>query len=66
MTKKTKLHDFFSTFQEKIGDDKNSNSSHDFKTLADVLIQETVRFDMGQEFPELKGNIQGSQFYSLI
>lgn len=47
--------------EEKIGDSKNSNSSHDFKTLADVLIQETVRYDMGQEFPELKGDIQGEE-----
>ena len=45
-------------FQEKIGEDKNKNSSHDFKTLADVLIQESIRYDMGKEFPELKDSIQ--------
>ncbi len=54
------LHDI-EIFQEKTGDDKNSNASHDFKTLADVLIQETVRHDMGQEYPDLKGNILGEE-----
>jgi hypothetical protein len=49
---------FFIDFQEKIGEDKNKNSSHDFKTLADVLIQESIRYDMGKEFPELKDSIQ--------
>lgn len=29
--------------EEKKGDAKNINFKHDFKTLADVLIQETVR-----------------------
>lgn len=29
--------------EEKKGDEKNINFKHDFKTLADVLIQETVR-----------------------
>ena len=29
-------------FQEKHGKDKNSAFEHDFKTLADVLIQVTV------------------------
>ena len=29
--------------EEKTGDAKNSNFKRDFKTLADVLIQETVR-----------------------
>ena len=48
----------FIDFQEKIGEDKNKNSSHDFKTLADVLIQESIRYDMGKEFPELKDSIQ--------
>ena len=51
---------FFIDFQEKIGEDKNKNSSHDFKTLADVLIQESIRYDMGKEFPELKDSIQAN------
>ena len=49
-------------FQEKIGEDKNKNSSHDFKTLADVLIQESIRYDMGKEFPELKDSIQAKLY----
>ena len=43
--------------QEKIGDQKNAAYSQDFKTLADVLIQETVRHDLGRHYPELKDNI---------
>lgn len=49
------------SFQEKTGDDKNTNSSHDFKTLADVLIQETVRHDIGQEYSQLKDEIFGEE-----
>ena len=48
-------------FQEKKGDDKNTNSSHDFKTLADVLIQETVRHDLGIKYPGLKDHIFGEE-----
>ena len=64
MTKSSLVIDHYSFiyFQEKIGEDKNKNSSHDFKTLADVLIQETVRYDMGKEFPELKGDIKVTYF----
>jgi hypothetical protein len=40
-------------FQEKIGDQKNARFSRDFKTLADVLIQETVRHDLGKTYPGL-------------
>ena len=29
--------------EEKKGDAKNTNFTHDFKTLADVLIQETIK-----------------------
>lgn len=49
------------SLQEKTGDDKNTNSSHDFKTLADVLIQETVRHDIGQEYSQLKDEILGEE-----
>merc|ERR1711976_376377 len=47
--------------EEKKGDDKNTNSSHDFKTLADVLIQETVRHDLGKKYPGLKDHIFGEE-----
>ena len=40
--------------EEKTGQDKNEKFSQDFKTLADVLIQETVRHDLGKKFPKLK------------
>ena len=56
----------FYRFQEKIGEDKNKNSSHDFKTLADVLIQESIRYDMGKEFPELKDSIQAKLYTPSI
>lgn len=35
--------------QEKSSDEANPRFVHDFKTLADVLIQETVRHDIGNE-----------------
>ena len=48
-------------YQEKKGDDKNPKYSHDFKTLADVLIQETVRHDLGKKYPGLKDDIFGEE-----
>lgn len=33
--------------QEKTGDESNPRFVKDFKTLADVLIQETIRYDVG-------------------
>ena len=47
--------------EEKTGDAKNSKFVKDFKTLADVLIQETVRRDLSKLFPELKNNIFGEE-----
>ncbi|XP_013101786.2 inositol polyphosphate 1-phosphatase [Stomoxys calcitrans] len=47
--------------QEKKGDDANARFEHDFKTLADVLIQETIKYDVGAEFPEMKDNIRGEE-----
>ena len=35
--------------EEKTGEDANKRFLKDFKTLADVLIQETVRHDIGNE-----------------
>lgn len=35
--------------QEKTGDDKNKKFVQDFKTLADVVIQEMIRHDVGAE-----------------
>ena len=47
--------------QEKEGDEKNERFAHDFKTLADVLIQETVRHDLGGRYPTLRDNILGEE-----
>lgn len=35
--------------QEKTGEEANARFEHDFKTLADVLIQETIKHDVGAE-----------------
>ena len=47
--------------EEKTGDDKNDKFVQDFKTLADVLIQETVRNDLSQTFPVLGKHIFGEE-----
>ncbi|XP_059926073.1 inositol polyphosphate 1-phosphatase [Gadus macrocephalus] len=47
--------------QEKTGDDKNKKFVQDFKTLADVVIQEMIRHYVGAEFPEMGGFIQGEE-----
>ncbi|CAH1721734.1 unnamed protein product [Aphis gossypii] len=48
--------------QEKCGDDANSRRfAHDFKTLADVLVQRIVAKRIGRQFPELEGNVYGEE-----
>uniref|UniRef100_A0A3P8SHY6 Inositol polyphosphate 1-phosphatase n=1 Tax=Amphiprion percula TaxID=161767 RepID=A0A3P8SHY6_AMPPE len=47
--------------QEKTGDDKNKKFVQDFKTLADVVIQEVIRHDVGAQFPEMAGFIHGEE-----
>ncbi|XP_061390670.1 inositol polyphosphate 1-phosphatase-like [Musca vetustissima] len=47
--------------REKTGDEANARFEHDFKTLADVLIQEAIKYDVGNEFPEMKDNIRGEE-----
>jgi inositol polyphosphate 1-phosphatase len=42
-------HLFKLLVQEKKGSDKNPRFVQDFKTLADVLIQETVKHDVGNQ-----------------
>ncbi|XP_064494878.1 inositol polyphosphate 1-phosphatase isoform X2 [Pseudopipra pipra] len=46
---------------EKTGPDRNRRFLQDFKTLADVLIQEVIKHDLGKEFPELQGHIHGEE-----
>lgn len=47
--------------EEKKADEKNPRFFQDFKTLADVLIQEAIKQDVGKEFPELKEFIKGEE-----
>ncbi|XP_044277856.1 inositol polyphosphate 1-phosphatase [Varanus komodoensis] len=47
--------------EEKRGADKNKKFLQDFKTLADVLIQEVIKHDVGKEFPELQEHIRGEE-----
>ncbi|KAE8742509.1 hypothetical protein FOCC_FOCC011919 [Frankliniella occidentalis] len=47
--------------QQKGSDEANPRFVQDFKTLADVLIQETVRHYIGLKFPELTPHIKGEE-----
>ncbi|KAL8622398.1 hypothetical protein ACOMHN_041726 [Nucella lapillus] len=47
--------------EEKKGLEKNKRFVQDFKTLADVLIQQMVAHDIASEFPEMKGSIFGEE-----
>nr|XP_057910842.1 inositol polyphosphate 1-phosphatase [Doryrhamphus excisus] len=47
--------------QEKTGEDKNKKFVQDFKTLADVVIQEVIRNDVGAQFPEMVDFIHGEE-----
>lgn len=47
--------------QEKTGSEKNERFLNDFKTLADVLIQETIKHDLGKLFPEMRDSIKGEE-----
>ncbi|EDW15544.1 inositol polyphosphate 1-phosphatase [Drosophila mojavensis] len=47
--------------QEKTGAEANQRFEHDFKTLADVLIQETIRHEVGKLFPEMREAILGEE-----
>lgn len=47
--------------EEKSLEEKNPRFFHDFKTLADVLIQEIIKHDIGVEFPELPPSTKGEE-----
>ncbi|XP_014662184.1 PREDICTED: inositol polyphosphate 1-phosphatase-like [Priapulus caudatus] len=47
--------------QEKTGNQKNKRFLQDFKTLGDVLIQETVKHDIGRKFPDIAERIFGEE-----
>lgn len=55
--------------EEKKADESNPRFVKDFKTLADVLIQETIKHDIGKLFPAIKEKIKGeesSQFTNIL
>ncbi|XP_055523899.1 inositol polyphosphate 1-phosphatase [Wyeomyia smithii] len=54
-------HLFGLLVQEKSVEESNSRFEHDFKTLADCLIQETVKHDIGKLFPGLEENVRGEE-----
>ncbi|XP_077131771.1 inositol polyphosphate 1-phosphatase isoform X2 [Ranitomeya variabilis] len=47
--------------EEKKEDEKNKKFLMDFKTLADVLIQEVIKHDLGKKFPGLEKNVRGEE-----
>ncbi|BFF90525.1 inositol polyphosphate 1-phosphatase [Drosophila madeirensis] len=47
--------------QEKSEGEANERFEHDFKTLADVLIQETIKHEVGAVFPQMQDAILGEE-----
>ncbi|EDW97305.2 inositol polyphosphate 1-phosphatase [Drosophila yakuba] len=47
--------------QEKSGSEANERFEHDFKTLADVLIQETIKHEVAALFPAMQDAILGEE-----
>jgi len=47
--------------EEKDEDTKNQRFDHDFKTLADIIIQESIKYDIGKVFPDLRNSIKGEE-----
>ncbi|KAM3917066.1 inositol polyphosphate 1-phosphatase [Leptodactylus fuscus] len=47
--------------EEKKEDEKNKKFLTDFKTLADVLVQEVIKHDLGKKFPGLEKNVKGEE-----
>lgn len=47
--------------REKKDNEKNPRFMRDFKTLADVLVQEVVKHDLSAQFPSLKTHIYGEE-----
>ena len=52
---------FHTLVEEKTGHSKNSRFAQDYKTLADVIIQETIRKDLGEKFPPILEHILGKK-----
>ncbi|XP_015907306.2 inositol polyphosphate 1-phosphatase [Parasteatoda tepidariorum] len=51
--------------QEKSESESNKRFVQDFKTLADVLVQETIKLDVSKKFPRLVPKIQGEEQISF-
>ncbi|XP_069841423.1 inositol polyphosphate 1-phosphatase isoform X2 [Dendropsophus ebraccatus] len=47
--------------EEKKEDEKNKKFLTDFKTLADVLVQEVIKHDLGKKFAGLEENVRGEE-----
>ncbi|PAA62776.1 hypothetical protein BOX15_Mlig017501g1 [Macrostomum lignano] len=47
--------------EEKTGDDKGRRFGFDFKTLADVIIQEMIRRDLEKKFPGMGKRVTGEE-----
>uniref|UniRef100_F6XX24 Inositol polyphosphate 1-phosphatase n=1 Tax=Monodelphis domestica TaxID=13616 RepID=F6XX24_MONDO len=47
--------------EEKKDGEKNKKFINDFKTLADVLVQEVIKQNMGNKFPGLENHIYGEE-----
>lgn len=47
--------------EEKKESEKNPRFVRDFKTLADVLVQEVVKHEVGRKFPILSGQVYGEE-----
>ncbi|XP_044160012.1 inositol polyphosphate 1-phosphatase [Bufo gargarizans] len=47
--------------EEKKEEEKNKKFLTDFKTLADVLVQEVIKHDLGIKFPGLEKSIRGEE-----
>ncbi|CAG9863153.1 unnamed protein product [Phyllotreta striolata] len=54
-------HLFQLLVQKKNSNEANPRFVEDFKTLADVLIQEMVKHDIGHQFKELSSSIRGEE-----
>ncbi|XP_068099925.1 inositol polyphosphate 1-phosphatase [Hyperolius riggenbachi] len=47
--------------EEKKEGEKNKKFVTDFKTLADVLVQEVIKHDLGKKFPGFEKNVRGEE-----
>lgn len=53
--------ELFSLLIEEKKDDKKNKRFPDFKTLADVLVQESIRHDLNKKYPDIGSHIYGEE-----